>query len=73
MAEKLDLEAKRLRKITPGELADAIGRRELHRAEGQAYRIANAGSRKVPSAPEEWRDGFPIFSIAPLKGSDHRF
>src|SRR5271170_614616 len=53
MAEKLDHEAKRLRNISPGELADAIGalearlevlkaeaiRRELHRAEGEAYRI----------------------------------
>src|SRR5271169_345997 len=53
MAEKLDPEAKRLRNISLGELADAIGaiearldvlkaeaiRRELHRAEGEAYRI----------------------------------
>src|SRR5271156_433766 len=38
MAEKLDPEAKRLRNVSPGELADAI-RRELHRAEGEAYRI----------------------------------
>ena len=53
MAEKLDPEAKRLRNISAGDLADAIGalearvevlkaeaiRRELHRAEGEAYRI----------------------------------
>src|SRR5271168_1620348 len=53
MAEKLDPEAKRLRNISPGDLADAIGalearvevlkaeaiRRELRRAEGEAYRI----------------------------------
>ena len=53
MAEKLDHEAKRLRNVSPGELADAIGalearvevlkaeaiRRELRRVEGEAYRI----------------------------------
>jgi hypothetical protein len=51
--EKLDPEAKRLRKASPGYLADQIGalearievfkaeaiRRELRRAEGEAYRI----------------------------------
>jgi hypothetical protein len=53
MSEKLDPEANRLRNISPGELADAIGalearvevlkaeaiRRELRRAEGEAYSI----------------------------------
>jgi hypothetical protein len=53
MPEKLDAEAKRLRTISPGDLADAIGalearvevlkaeaiRRDLRRAEGEAYRI----------------------------------
>jgi hypothetical protein len=53
MGEKLDPEAKRLRNVSSGELADAIGalearvevlkaeaiRRELRRAEGEAYRI----------------------------------
>jgi hypothetical protein len=53
MTEKLDAEAKRLRNISPGDLADAIGalearvevlkaeaiRREIHRAEGENYRI----------------------------------
>ena len=53
MSEKPDPEAKRLRNISPGDLADAIGalqarvemlkaeaiRRELHRVEGEAYRI----------------------------------
>jgi hypothetical protein len=50
MTEKLEPEAKRLRKLSPGELADEIGalearhdvlkaeaiRRELHRAEGES-------------------------------------
>jgi hypothetical protein len=49
----LDAEAKRLRKLSPGDLADEVGvlearidalkgeaiRRELHRAEGQAFKI----------------------------------
>jgi hypothetical protein len=53
VTEKLDAEAKRLRKLSPGALADEIGalearvdalkdeaiRRELRRAEGEAYRI----------------------------------
>ena len=53
MAEKLDPEAKRLRNVSSGELADAIGalearvevlkaeaiRRDVRRAEGEAYRI----------------------------------
>jgi hypothetical protein len=53
MPEKLDADAKRLRKVSPGYLADQIGalearievlkaeaiRRELRRAEGEAYRI----------------------------------
>jgi hypothetical protein len=53
MTEKLDPEAKRLRNISPGDLADAIGalearvevlkaeaiRRDLRRVEGEAYRI----------------------------------
>jgi hypothetical protein len=53
MPEKLDADAKRLRKVAPGYLADQIGalearievlkaeaiRRELRRAEGEAYRI----------------------------------
>jgi hypothetical protein len=53
MPEKLDPEAKRLRKVSPAYLADQIGalearievfkaeaiRRELRRAEGEAYRI----------------------------------
>jgi hypothetical protein len=53
MPEKLDPEAKRLRKVSAGELADEIGalearvealkaeaiRRDLRRAEGDAYRI----------------------------------
>jgi hypothetical protein len=65
MGEKLDPEAKRLRNVSPGELADAIGalearvevlkaeaiRRELRRAEGE---ISNAH----------------FFQIAPLKGSE---
>jgi hypothetical protein len=54
MTEKLDPEAKRLRNISPGDAADAIGalealkaeaiRREIHRAEGENYRI-------VPTPP----------------------
>jgi hypothetical protein len=65
MAEKLDPEAKRLRKITPGELADAIGalearvevlkaeaiRRELHRAEGQAYHLTPPGTSQRTDKP----------------------
>jgi hypothetical protein len=53
LSEKLDPEAKRLRNVSSGELADAIGAlearvevlkaeailRELRRAEGEAYRI----------------------------------
>jgi hypothetical protein len=53
VTEKLDAEAKRLRKLSPGAIADRIGtleaqvdalkgeaiRRELHRAEGQAFKI----------------------------------
>ena len=68
MAEKLDPEAKRLGNISPGDLADAIGalearievlkaeaiRRELHRAEGEAYRITRAVSKSRRSAPASY-------------------
>jgi hypothetical protein len=61
MPEKLDPEAKRLRNISPGELADAIGalearvevlkaeaiRRDLRRAEGEAYRIVLTPARHL--------------------------
>jgi hypothetical protein len=64
MPEKLDPEAKRLRNISSGELADAIGalearvevlkaeaiRRELHRAEGENYRF-----RLAPALPSRKR------------------
>ena len=53
MTGKLDAEAKRLRKLTDGALADEVGglearigalkseaiRRNLHRAQGEAFRI----------------------------------
>ena len=56
MAEKLDPEAKRLRRISAGELADAIGaieaRLEVLKAEAirrELHRVVESGPSETPS------------------------
>jgi len=54
MAEKLDPEAKRLRNISPGELADAIGALEVDALKGEAirrelHRVVESGPSETPS------------------------